>query len=354
VAKVFFSYTHVDEDLRNKLETHLTMLKRQGLIETWHDRRIVVGQEIDGEIDANLDGSDIILLLVSAAFLDSSYCFDLEMKQAMAKHEEGTARVIPIILKPCDWQPAPFGKLLAAPKDGKAITTWNNIDEAFVDVVKSIRAAVAAAPPKRPRNDLTEMLSRANGRASGPPPVAFTGADQTSPVSGLPEDFDGLMRAAMGTTAAPRSSNLRIAKVFTDHDRDTFSRTAFNLMTRFFRNSLAELEVRNPDIKGEFQEIDAHHFAAAIYRDGRAIARCKIWFGNPFGVGSSNNIFYSASNRAADNSYNEALTIADDKQILFLRAIMQSLSRNGIGSDKLSDEGAAEYYWAMFIEPLQR
>ena len=137
--KLFYSYSHKDEVLRDQVETHLSLLKRQGVIAEWHDRRITAGTEWKGEIDENLKSSQVILLLVSADFIASDYCYDVEMKRALEKHEAGTARVIPVILRACDWHGAPFGRLKALPEDGKPITSWTNGDEAFTDVAKGIR-----------------------------------------------------------------------------------------------------------------------------------------------------------------------------------------------------------------------
>ena len=140
---LFYSYSHKDEALRDQLETALIMLKRQGVILDWHDRRIEAGTEWDGAIRKNLDEAGIILLLVSADFVASRYCWDIEIARAMKRHEAGTARVIPVILRPVDsWQSAPFGKLQALPKGGKPVTTWENRDEAFADVARGIREAV--------------------------------------------------------------------------------------------------------------------------------------------------------------------------------------------------------------------
>lgn len=141
-VKVFFSYSHKDEALRDELATHLSMMKRKGLIEAWHDREISAGKEWANAIDDNLDAADIILLLVSANFLASDYCYDKEMGRAMERHEAREACVIPIILKPSDWSDAPFGKLQALPKNAKPITTWQDQDEAFLNVTQGIRRAV--------------------------------------------------------------------------------------------------------------------------------------------------------------------------------------------------------------------
>lgn len=109
---VFFSYCHADEALRDQLERQLKILKRQGLIETWHDRRIEAGQDFAGEIDAHIESDEIILLLVSPDFLNSDYCYDVEMTRVLERHHAGEAIVIPVILRDCLWKGAPFGKIL--------------------------------------------------------------------------------------------------------------------------------------------------------------------------------------------------------------------------------------------------
>src|SRR5947207_5640960 len=109
--EIFFSYAHKDTKLREDLEKQLSLLKWQGLIIGWHDRRIAPGQEWSGEIDAHLDRAQIILLLISPDFMASNYCYGIEMKRAMERHEKGEAKVIPIILRPVDWHDALFSKL---------------------------------------------------------------------------------------------------------------------------------------------------------------------------------------------------------------------------------------------------
>ncbi|MDX2213840.1 MAG: toll/interleukin-1 receptor domain-containing protein [Oculatellaceae cyanobacterium bins.114] len=141
-TEVFFSYSHKDEGLRDELATHLSILRRQGVISAWYDRQITPGTEWAGEINTHLNSSEIILLLISPDFLASDYCFDIELRRAMERHERGEARVIPIILRPVDWQGASFGKLQALPKNAKAITLWDNRDEAFRNVCEGIRIAI--------------------------------------------------------------------------------------------------------------------------------------------------------------------------------------------------------------------
>jgi len=110
-------YSHQDEDLRKELEKHLATLRRYGVIDIWQDRRIGPGDEFDREISNQLESADIVLLLVSSDFLHSDYCYDIEVKRALERHAEGSTRVIPAILRPCDWQKTPLGKLNATPTE---------------------------------------------------------------------------------------------------------------------------------------------------------------------------------------------------------------------------------------------
>lgn len=141
---LFYSYAREDERLRKKLEMHLALLQQQGLIAAWHDRKISAGTEWAHEINTHLDAARIILLLISSSFLASNYCYSSEMARALQRHQAGTARVIPIILRPVDWESAPFSTLQVLPTDGRPITGrgWRNTDEAFADVAQSLRKAV--------------------------------------------------------------------------------------------------------------------------------------------------------------------------------------------------------------------
>jgi hypothetical protein len=315
MTTLFFSYSHKDEDLRDQLETHLAMLKREGTVDVWHDRRIVAGEPVDGKVSEHLEAADIVLLLVSPDFLASRYCYDVEVARAMARHESGAARVIPVILRACDWKKAPFGKLLATPKDGKPVTKWPDRDEAFLEVVNAIRAAL-------PRKEIT---SSARSKHSDQKVVA---------------------------SSAPRSSNLGLRKEFTEANLDRFLDEAFKYMALFFENSLAELEKRNDGIEGAFKKLDAQQFSAVVYRGGKAEARCRIRLGGRRGFG--NGITYSSSDSAADNSFNESLSVEHDAQAMYLRPLGMAMHVMKEGHNHLTFEGAAEYYWKIFIEPLQR
>lgn len=148
--KVLFSYSHIDEDLRDKLDAHLAILRQLDIIETWHDRKILPGDDWDKEIIGELEAADLILLLISSDFINSKFCYVTEMKRAVERHEAGTARVIPIAIRPCVWADAPFAKLQGLPKDKKPVTSWPNLDEAFVNIVEGIQRALDELRPADP------------------------------------------------------------------------------------------------------------------------------------------------------------------------------------------------------------
>jgi transcriptional regulator with XRE-family HTH domain len=140
--EIFFSYSHKDEAMRQELEIHLSNLKRQSIITGWHDGEIKAGDVWEEEISAHLNSANIILLLISPDFIHSNYCYEKEMMRAMERHKAEKARVVPIILRPTHWERSPFEKLQALPVGAKAITAWQNRDEAYVSVVKGIQKVV--------------------------------------------------------------------------------------------------------------------------------------------------------------------------------------------------------------------
>lgn len=128
--------------MRDKLEKHLSALRRANVIAGWHDRKIVPGGDWKDQIDEHVETAHIILLLVSAEFLSSDYCYDVELKRAIARHDAGEARVVPIVLRPCDWVNTPIGRLQALPRDGKPVSDFPTQDHAFNEVARGIRRVV--------------------------------------------------------------------------------------------------------------------------------------------------------------------------------------------------------------------
>ncbi len=138
LIKIFYCYARKDKELRDELEKHLAPLKRSGQITTWYDREIPPGTQWEFEIDVHLETADIVLLLISADFMASDYCYNIEMQKALQRHKEGGCCVIPIILRPIHLKNTFINELQQLPSNGKPITTWSNFDEAFESTTKGI------------------------------------------------------------------------------------------------------------------------------------------------------------------------------------------------------------------------
>lgn len=317
MTRAFLSYSHVDEQFRAELQKHLTLLRRQGLLDVWNDHRIPAGGEIEGHISAELEAADLILLLVSPDFMASEYCYGVEMTRAMERHEAGSAIVVPIIVRPCDWHAAPFGKLKALPSDGKPVIKWPTLDDAFLDVVQAIRRLVTSAMGHE---------------------------HQSVAVREVPSDSKANVIVA---PVRPRASSLALRKEFRDIDRDGFLDEGFAFIRAYFENSLQELGPRNSGYEGKIRQLSGEAFTGTIYRNGEKVAGCYIRVTNSFG--RSRQIGYSNRDDAQDNSFNEALSVEADDQSMFLKGLMTNWSGR---EEKLTYEGAAEKLWQLFIERL--
>ncbi len=322
MIKIFISYSHVDDNYRNELQKHLTCLQHQGIVETWHDRRIISGEKWADRIDDELRQADIILLLISSDFISSRYCYELEMTEALARHNRKEAVVVPIILRPCHWTGLPFGQLQAATKDGKPVEKYLSLDDAFLEIIQNIETVAKHLTAKIPSTATS----------------SFKSISIPTSVPSKPE--------------LPRSSNLAIPKAFSDHDKDTFITKAFDYMARFFEGSLQELKIRNPGTNTNFQKVDSRSFESIIYINGKQASKCGIWLGDFLGSKGSSSIMYSSSGLGQGNSFNESMSIKDNGNILGLESM--GMSHLHLTEKILTNEGAAEYYWTMFFEPVKR
>ncbi len=140
--KLFYCYAREDKALRDELEIHLSALKRQYHLTNWHDHEILAGDNWGQAINTHMSTAHIILLLISPHFMASDYCYSKEMAKALEQEKAGTCHVIPILLRPTDWEDAPFSHLQMLPTNARAVTSWTNHDSAFWDIAKEIRKAI--------------------------------------------------------------------------------------------------------------------------------------------------------------------------------------------------------------------
>ena len=162
--EVFISYSKQDKELRDGLLSHLRPLEKQGII-TWHDRQITPGTNWDDEIKARLNAADIILLLVSADFLATDYCTQVEIPEALRRHDAGDAIVMPVILRSCAWKYTPLAAIQAYPEKAKPIKSWSDIDEAYTNVVDAVYVAATEIKNRRQQRQAEQLRQQQEAEA---------------------------------------------------------------------------------------------------------------------------------------------------------------------------------------------
>lgn len=309
--RLFISYSHKDAALLDELVVHLRPLERSGVVQPWSDRYILAGDDIDRDVREALKSADIIALLVSPSFLASDYCYEREMEEAVARHERGEARVLPIIARACQWEETPFGRLRGTPTDNKPIMSrsWPDKDEAWNIVAKDIALA-----------------ARQSAKASVAAPA---------PTPPLPEKAE---------VPKFRGSGLPIPAVgaATDRDKDMFLRACFQTVSDEFEAAINALEGA---LSGHFEKIDARTFTATIYRDGKRVAGCTIWSGSRH---MERSIAYHSSDDGQTNSMNDYVSVEVSDGGLMLRSGMSGYA------NKLDAHETAQHFWSRFVEPINR
>jgi hypothetical protein len=140
--EIFFSYAHEDEALMDTVRLQLVVRERIGQIVKWHDRMIPGGDEWRHRIDERIHTAHVILLFMSPHFLASRYCYEIEGQIALQRNKLGSARVIPVILRACDWTITPFGELQGLPRDGVPLAQRNDRDQASLEIARGIMDSI--------------------------------------------------------------------------------------------------------------------------------------------------------------------------------------------------------------------
>lgn len=308
MATAFISYSHHDEVFRQQLETHLAPLRRQGLLDHWHDRRMTAGDPLDDTISAQLEQADLILMLISADFVASDYCYAKEMTRALERHEAGRARAVSIICRECVYDGLPFARFVLLPTDAKAVSSWQNRDAAWVDVIRGIRNALGA------------------GARAAATPNPSTGAVARA------------QQADLNWPPLPRRT--------TDFQMDQFATNAMRNVGEYFHKELDMLEMRDTAWKGIFHHVDANRFTGQVYLDERELASCNIFRG---GMGPRT-IHYSQGVISAANSWNEALTVEADAGGPYLKPMGMAMHFRGQRPNRMEPFDAAQYLFEMLMD----
>lgn len=143
--EVFISYSHKDEDWKDRLVTHLHVLQMQDMIDVWDDRRIELGDDWKPEIEEAINRASIVILMISANFLTSKFILDKEVPKFLERRTKGGFRVIPLIVKPCAWKQVEWlSEIQGRPKDNHPLSSGSEyqIDTNLASLADEIAAIV--------------------------------------------------------------------------------------------------------------------------------------------------------------------------------------------------------------------
>ena len=304
--RAFISNSHHDKAALERLHVHLKNLTRGGHIETWYDRDILAGSDLNAEIARELEAADLFLLLVSPDFIASDYCVEREMARALERHATGKARVVPIIVEECDWKAmGELRQLKAVPTDGKAISEWANANTAYLNVVQELRRIIDA-----------ERQPAAPARAA-PEPAAMR----------------------------PSLPRYRAKRQFDQIDRAEFRDAAFATIRDYFRRAAEEIDSIE-GLRSRFVDGGATSFGTTVvngsHRNGTAhiTVHCR---NSQVALGD---IYYSFSENAGANTANGGFNVSADDYEQFL---IQTMNIFGKADERLTPERAAEVLWNEFI-----
>ena len=305
--KAFISYSHRDAGSLERLHVHLATLRRDKLISEWFDRDILAGDVLDAEITKQLETCDVFLLLVSPDFLASDYCVEREMTRALERHRAGSARVVPIIIEPCDWKASPLRELKAVPKDGNPVSEWTNANNAYLDIVRELRRIV--------ENDMA------------------VSAKPAAPV-------------ALGEAERVPVRRYRVKRDFDEIDKSEFRERAFAEIANYFRRAIAEIDSIE-DLRGRFRELSATSFGCTIVNRARDRGTAHLTVHVRHDMYGMGDIYYSFAENSPANTASGGFSIGEDEFDLFLNT-----GHFGFRDEKerLTPVAAAESLWTDFLQ----
>ena len=299
----FISYSHHDSWALDLLHKHLAMLQREGRITAWYDREILAGDNIDAEIFAQLDRSELFIALVSPDFIDSRYCYEREMMRAMERQEAGLMRIVPVIVEPCEWKVTPLVQFKALPKEGKAVSEWTNRNSAFLDVVTELRRLV------------------------------------------IPKAADASQGGEKLTASLTIQRNYRLKKTFDAIDRVDFRRNAFEEMVNYLEASIFEIDSVD-GIKARCLRVDSNGLSCSVLNQEFKGAPAYLTLRENAGMHGMGDIYYTHSENAPQGSAHGAFRITSDEYDLFLEQSFGGAAFGSVRSDeKMTARSAAEKLW---------
>ncbi|RYC70025.1 toll/interleukin-1 receptor domain-containing protein [Spirosoma sordidisoli] len=311
----FVSYSHQDSAILDSLHKHLAQLKRENVISTWTDRDIVAGGQLDTTISSSLSKSRLFLALLSPDYIASNYCYDREFSTALEMQERGEIIIVPIIVEPCDWHNTPFSQFKALPRDGKAISLWENKNTAFLDVIQNLRKLAQSAGSAQGTDWMTEP-------ATSPPTVP--------------------------------SRNYKVKKDFDSIEKIEFVEKTFQEVANYLKRFIEEI-ISIENIKARIQTDTATVFESLLVNRNKINTEARLRFATTaehqnagYLRSDSGELTYkitTQNNRGADKQFRLSY---DDYHLFWMQADYYSRQEG----KELSGKEIADQIWAEWLETV--
>jgi hypothetical protein len=309
--KAFISYSHQESAMLDMLHKHLTQLKRDNVITTWTDEEITAGNKVHQAISSSLNSSNLFIALLSHEYIASRYCFETEFQKALEMEQQGKIIIVPIVIEPCDWLSTPFKDFKALPKDGKPISTWENKNTAFLDVVQGIRKLIQFGNITEPGKEAKQAT-------------------------------------------VPMSRNYRVQKDFDSIAKIEFTETTFKEIKDLLKRYMEEIEQLD-SIKTRVVVDSKDEFGSLLSNRNKIGAESKLTvrtgIDNPmFGSARANDkqITYliESSNRPSQKNFQMAW---DDYHLYWTENSFYSSSRSNL---ELDAKSITEYIWSEWLQSV--
>ena len=140
IVQVFIAHVREDAPFLQELLGHLKPLEAEGLCHVFTDEQITMGKEWEAEVKNALNESDVILLLISSDFVQSSYFKQFELEKTLYRYRHGQALILPVIVRPANWQDLPVNRYQTLPKEGYPISSYSDRESAWKEgVIQPLR-----------------------------------------------------------------------------------------------------------------------------------------------------------------------------------------------------------------------
>lgn len=144
--EICFSFADEDDHFYSKVKEHLGPLQRSKDIECWSHHNVKGGEVVDEQVRQHLERAPVIALLLSSAYLASDKLYS-DYEIALRRLKAGETKIIPILVRHCDYKKFLPGGVKILPADGQPIFGRPDPDEIYAAIISGIESVIQQISP---------------------------------------------------------------------------------------------------------------------------------------------------------------------------------------------------------------